>query len=78
VLVLSRKVDEEVVIGDNIRLLVVGIYGGRVRLGVTAPPGIPIRRGELGPSPVNLKGPGPPPAGGSEGASRPGPADPLS
>jgi hypothetical protein len=69
-------VDEEVVIGDNIRVMVVGVFGGRVRLGVTAPDGVPIRRGELGPSPDHLKGPGPPPAGaGSEGASRTGPVE---
>jgi carbon storage regulator len=46
-LVLSRKEGEEVVIGDNIRLTVVAIRGGRVRLGFTAPPDVSIQRDEL-------------------------------
>ena len=38
---------EEVVIGDNIRLTVVAIRGNQVRLGLTAPLHVPIRREEL-------------------------------
>ena len=45
-LVLSRKQGQEVVIGDNIRLTVVMVRGNRVRLGITAPPGVPIQREE--------------------------------
>jgi carbon storage regulator len=46
-LVLSRKLGEEVVIGSQVRLKVVAICGNRVRLGITAPQDIPIHRGEL-------------------------------
>jgi carbon storage regulator len=46
-LVLSRKLNEEVVIGDNIRLTVVSIRGNQVRLGFTAPQDVLIRREEL-------------------------------
>jgi carbon storage regulator len=46
-LVLSRKVGEEVVIGGNVRLTVVAIRGNQVRLGFTAPRETPIRRKEL-------------------------------
>jgi carbon storage regulator len=46
-LVLSRKSGEEVIIGDNIRLTVVAIRGHQVRIGVTAPPGVSIKREEL-------------------------------
>jgi carbon storage regulator len=46
-LVLSRKPGEELVIGDNIRLSVVAIRGSQVRLGITVPVEMPIRRGEL-------------------------------
>ena len=46
-LVLSRKAGEDVVIGDNIRLTVLAIRGGQVRLGFTAPPDVPIWRDEL-------------------------------
>jgi carbon storage regulator len=45
-LVLTRKEGEEVVIGTTIRLRVVAVNGNRVRLGVTAPPEMPIRREE--------------------------------
>jgi carbon storage regulator len=45
-LVLTRKQGEEIIIGDNIRLTVVGIGGTRVRLGFAAPPDVHIRREE--------------------------------
>ncbi len=48
-LVLTRKRGEEIVIGDNIRLTVVAVSGNQVRLGVTAPPDVPVRREELDP-----------------------------
>jgi carbon storage regulator CsrA len=48
-LVLTRKLGDEIQIGDNIRLKVVAISGNRVRLGITAPIEIRIHRGELGP-----------------------------
>jgi carbon storage regulator len=46
-LVLSRKLGEEVIIGDNIRLTVLEIRGNHVRLGFTAPVEVLIRRDEL-------------------------------
>ena len=46
-LILSRKRGEQIVIGDNIYLTVVAVRGERVRLGFTAPPGVPIVREEL-------------------------------
>ena len=46
---LSRKLGEEVVIGDNVRLTVLAIRGNRVRLGFTAPPDVSIQREELRP-----------------------------
>jgi carbon storage regulator len=46
-LVLSRKVGEEIVIGDNIRVTVVGVRGNQVRLGFSAPPDVAIHRSEL-------------------------------
>ena len=44
-LVLSRKCGEQIVIGDGIAVAVVAVRGGRVTLGVTAPPEVPIRYG---------------------------------
>jgi carbon storage regulator len=46
-LVLSRRVGEEIVIADNIRLTVVMVSGQTIRLGITAPSTIPVVRGEL-------------------------------
>ena len=49
-LILTRSKEEELIIGDNISIKVVGIYRGpgneRVRLGIEAPEDIKIRRGE--------------------------------
>jgi carbon storage regulator len=47
-LVLRRKVEEEIVIGTNIRVKILAIEGGaRVRIGIVAPPDVPILREEL-------------------------------
>lgn len=43
-LVLSRKRDESIVIGDDIVLTVVEIRGDKVRLGIEAPKEIPVHR----------------------------------
>jgi carbon storage regulator len=45
-LVLSRKAGEQIVIGDNIRVTVVKVHGGRVRLGIEAPKDVSINRQE--------------------------------
>ena len=49
-LVLTRKIDERITIGDDIELVVVDIdaRGGRVRLGIKAPEDIEIHRKENG------------------------------
>jgi carbon storage regulator len=46
-LLLSRKLGEEILIGDNIRLVVVAIRRNQVRLGFKAPPDVIIQREEL-------------------------------
>jgi carbon storage regulator len=48
-LVLSRKVGEEILIADHIRVTVVAIQGNKVRIGFTAPPDVSIYREELVP-----------------------------
>ena len=46
-LVLSRKKDEKIVIGDNIEIMVVEIRGDKVRLGIEAPREISVHRREV-------------------------------
>jgi len=46
-LVLTRRVGEEIVIAGNIRVTVLAVNGQRVRLGITAPSSIPVARLEL-------------------------------
>ena len=47
-LVLTRKEDQTILIG-NVTVTVVRVCGDRVRLGIDAPPEVPVRRGELEP-----------------------------
>ena len=46
-LVLSRKVGERILIGENISVTVVRVTGGGVRLGIEAPTELPVIREEL-------------------------------
>jgi carbon storage regulator len=46
-LVLSRQVDEKIIIGDNIVITVVEIRRGLVRLGIDAPRNVPVHREEV-------------------------------
>ncbi len=46
-LVLSRKKDEKIVIGDNISIMVVEIRGDKVRLGIDAPRDVSVHRREV-------------------------------
>jgi carbon storage regulator len=46
-LVLSRKSGERIQIGSEIELTVLGIHGGRVKLGFAGPPEVLIHRDEL-------------------------------
>ncbi len=50
-LVLSRKVGQRIMIGDNITLVVQRVGGNRVAIGVEAPSDVSIVRGELKQSP---------------------------
>lgn len=46
-LVLSRKKNEGIHIGGNVHITVVEIRGDKIRLGIVAPPEIPIHRDEV-------------------------------
>jgi carbon storage regulator len=46
-LVLSRKLGEIIILGADIKVQVLSVDRGRVRLGFTAPPGVSILREEI-------------------------------
>lgn len=46
-LVLARKLDEVIYIGDNIKITVVALQPGMVKLGIDAPSNVTIMRKEL-------------------------------
>ena len=46
-LVLSRQIDESIVVNDNIIITVLAIEGDRIKIGIKAPRDIPILRQEL-------------------------------
>jgi len=46
-LVLTRRVGEEIVIDGDIRITLVDISGDRVRIGIAAPPSIRVDRLEI-------------------------------
>ena len=46
-LVLSRKKDERIRIGDDIEILVIEIRGDKVRIGITAPKDVAVHRQEI-------------------------------
>ena len=46
-LVLTRKINETILIGDDIEIMVTRIQEGKVRLGITAPKHLSIDREEI-------------------------------
>jgi len=47
VLVLSRRIGETLIIGDDVKVTVLGISGNQVRIGIAAPLTIPVHRSEV-------------------------------
>ena len=66
-LVLSRQRDETIMIGDDIEITVVDIRGEKVRLGINAPPHVPVHRKEVYDSIKREKESLPPNADGARG-----------
>lgn len=46
-LVLTRKLNQEILIGENVKITVLKVKGNTVRLGIEAPPEVRIVRSEL-------------------------------
>jgi carbon storage regulator len=46
-LILSRKVGESLILGEDIRITVLAVRGGQVRLGLEMPAEVPVFREEI-------------------------------
>ncbi|QEG20711.1 carbon storage regulator [Mariniblastus fucicola] len=55
-LVLSRKKNESIVIGENVRIEILKVSGNTVRIGIQAPRDVKVLRGELAPYGISDEG----------------------
>lgn len=46
-LIVTRRPDEEIVIGDHVRVRVLGVKGNQVKIGVAAPKHVTVHRSEI-------------------------------
>ncbi|MDG1507581.1 MAG: carbon storage regulator CsrA [Luminiphilus sp.] len=46
-LILTRRINESLIIGDNVTVTILGVKGNQVRVGVDAPRDVAVHRQEL-------------------------------
>jgi carbon storage regulator len=46
-LILTRRVGETVMIGDNVSVAIIGLKGSQIRIGITAPKDVAVHRREI-------------------------------
>jgi carbon storage regulator len=61
-LILTRRVGETLMVGDNVTVTVLGVKGNQVRIGVNAPKDVSVHREEIYMRIQAEKGQTPPPA----------------
>ena len=46
-LILTRRLGEKIIIGDNVKMVILGVKGNQVRIGIDAPKEISVHREEI-------------------------------
>lgn len=46
-LILTRRISESVIIGDDVKVTVLGVNGNQIRIGIEAPKDVSIHREEI-------------------------------
>lgn len=46
-LILTRRISESIIVGDDVKITVLGVKGNQVRLGIDAPKELPVHREEI-------------------------------
>lgn len=46
-LILTRRISESIIVGDDVKITVLGVKGNQVRLGIDAPKDLSVHREEI-------------------------------
>lgn len=46
-LVITRRVGEKLIIGENVTITILGVKGNQMRIGIEAPPDVAVNREEI-------------------------------
>jgi len=46
-LILTRRVTESLMVGDDVKVMILGVKGNQVRIGIDAPPDVGVHREEI-------------------------------